>query len=97
MKLKINSREYEIRYSLRMFFHYEKITGEMYRGETLLSNAILFWSAIVSLNKDVDMTFDEFVDALDADESLLTTFNAYLTKEIENKSSQDKKKVPKAK
>ena len=96
MKIKINDREYEIRYSLRMFFLYETITGEAYRGGTLYSNSVLLFSAIMAFNKDVDLTFEQFIDALDADESLLTTFNEYMTKEIENRSSHDKKKVPKA-
>ena len=50
MKVTIEGKEYEIKYSLRMYYTYEGITGTMFIGGTLLSISMLFFSVLVANN-----------------------------------------------
>ncbi|WP_293714430.1 hypothetical protein [uncultured Parabacteroides sp.] len=98
MKIVIDGKEYEIRYSLRMYYTYEGITGTMFTGGTLLSVSLLFYSALLASNDDFPYTFDQFVVILDEDNTPLDNFNNWLTGELEKRAPvEDKKKVPKKK
>ena len=97
MKMTIEGKEYEIKYSLRMYYTYEGITGTMFTGGTLLSISMLFFSALIANNENFPYTFDQFVGVLDEDNTLLSNFNDWLTRELEKCPAEDKKKVPKKK
>lgn len=98
MKVVIKGKEYEIAYSLRMYYAYEGITGMMFTGGTLLSISILFYSALLAKNDGFPYTLDQFFDVLDEDQTLLDNFNKWLTTELEKRTPvEDKKKVPKKK
>lgn len=98
MKIVIDGKEYEIKYSLRMYYTYEGITGTMFTGGTLLSVSLLFYSALLASNDDFPYTFDQFVVILDEDNAPLDNFNCWLTAELEKRTPvEDKKKVPKKK
>lgn len=98
MKVIIEGKEYEIKYSLRMYYTYEGITGTMFTGGTLLSISMLFFSALVANNENFPYTFDQLVGILDEDNVPLDNFNDWLTDELEKRTPvEDKKKVPKKK
>lgn len=98
MKIVIDGKEYEIKYSLRMYYTYEGITGTMFTGGTLLSVSLLFYSALLASNYDFPIEFDEFVNLLDEDETPLNAFNDWLTTELaKRRPVEDKKKAPKKK
>ena len=98
MKIVIDGKEYEIRYSLRMYYTYEGITGTMFTGGTLISVSLLLYSALLANNDDFPIEFDEFVNLLDKDVTPLNDFNDWLTTELEKRRPvEDKKKVPKKK
>lgn len=98
MKIVIENKEYEIKYSLRMYYTYEGITGTMFTGGTLLSVSLLFYSALLASNDDFPCTFAQLVSILDEDNTPLENFNDWLTAELEKRTPlEDKKKVPKKK
>lgn len=98
MKVTIEGKEYEIKYSLRMYYTYEGITGTMFTGGTLISVSLLLYSALLASNNDFLYTFDQFVGILDEDNTPLDNFNDWLTDELEKRTPvEDKKKVPKKK
>lgn len=98
MKVTIEGKEYEIKYSLRMYYTYEGITGTMFIGGTLLSISMLFFSVLVANNEDFPYTFDQLVNLLDEDNTPLNKFSDWLTGELEKRTPvEDKKKVPKKK
>lgn len=98
MKIIIRDKEYEILYSLRMYYTYELIAGIAFTGGTLLSMSLLFFSAILSKYKDFSYTFDEFVDVLDEDNMLLEQFIEFYTTEMGKRNPEsDKKKAKKEK
>lgn len=71
MNITIKNTEYKIKYTLRALFIFEQITGKSFNIETLLDNYIFFYSMILANNDDV-LTWDEFIDALDSDPTILT-------------------------
>lgn len=84
MKVTINNKEYKIKYTLRALFIFEQITGKSFNLETLLDNYIFFYSIIVANNDDV-LTWDEFIDALDNDPTILTQ----ISKAVEQAQMKD--------
>lgn len=76
----INGRDYEIRSSLRSLFLFEEITKRPFRVETLLDNYLYFYCVLLACNKDVDLTWNEFIDAIDADPGIFEKMNESLAK-----------------
>lgn len=70
----INNKEYKIKYTIRALFIYEQITGHSFEGKTLMDNYILFYSMLVANNQDDFLKWDEFIDALDENPSLIQNF-----------------------
>lgn len=71
----INGKECKIKYTLRALFIFEQITGKSFRIESLLDNYLLFYSMILACNNDNVPTWDEFIDALDEDPTILKDMN----------------------
>ena len=74
--IKINGKEYNIKYTIRALFIFEQITKRPFSIKTLLDNYIFFYSMILANNKDNILDWDEFIDALDSDSSLLQELTA---------------------
>lgn len=76
-QITINGTEYNIKYTLRSLFIFEQITGKPFKIENLLDNYIFFYSMLLACNSEKEniITWDEFIDALDADPTLFTKIN----------------------
>lgn len=96
--IKINGKDYNIKYTIRALFIFEQITKRPFSIKTLLDNYIFFYSMILANNKDNILDWDEFIDALDSDSSLLqelTSINEEALKKDElfdDDSKEDEKK-----
>lgn len=96
MKIVIENAEYEIKYSLRMYYIYESITGKAFEGNTIFSLSLLFFSALLANNKEFPYDFDQFVDVLDKDETPLNLFSEWFLSEMGKRAPDtDKKKAQK--
>lgn len=82
MKVRIKEQEVELRYSMRSLFMYEKIVGQ-FNPKTIEEFATFFYCVLCSSNKDIDLTFDEFVDYLDEDPSKMNEFAEWLSKTMQ--------------
>ena len=81
MKVTIKGQqEVELRYSMRALFQYEKISGKSFNPKTLQDFCTFFYCVVCSSNKDLDLTFDGFVDYLDEDPSKMSDFAEWLGK-----------------
>lgn len=79
MKVTIKGQqEVTLRYSMRALFQYENITGQSFNPKTLQDFCTFFYCVLCSSNKDLDLTFDEFVDYLDEDPSKISEFAEWL-------------------
>ena len=100
-KVKINGQEYNVKYTIRALFYFEKITGKAFEIKTLQDNYILFYCMILANNPDNILEWEDFLDAVDNDPKLieqLTQINDdYLKKDnilnqVEEKRGQKKNK-----
>lgn len=66
----INGKEYKVKYTIRALFIFEQITGKAFSVKTLLDNYLFFYSMLLANNEDV-LGWEEFLDALDNDPTLL--------------------------
>lgn len=85
MKFIINGKEYTVKYTIRALFVFEQITGKPFGISTLLDNYLFFYSMILANNPDNPLSWDDFVDALDNDKSLLKQ----LSKVVEDYQKQN--------
>lgn len=77
--MKINGKEIKLKYTFRALMIYEKITGESFSGKGISEILIYFYSTIIASNKDLTLTFEDFLDWLDDNPTALNDFTEWLT------------------
>ena len=95
MKLNIQNKEINIKYSFKGFMAYEQITGESFKPQGLNEIITLFYSMVMTSNNDLTITFDEFIDWLDENPEQLNNFSTFLvenTKRVEALSPKNNDK-----
>ena len=80
-KIEINGKEYNLKYTVRALFLWEQITKKSFKIETLLDNYVFFYCLILANNKDNTLEWDEFIDAMDNDETLFLRMTEIIAKE----------------
>lgn len=82
MKVRIKEQqEVELRYSMRALFQYENITGQSFNPKTLQDFCTFFYCVVCSSNKDLDLTFDDFIDeVIDPNPQVMNEFAEWLSK-----------------
>lgn len=84
MKVRIKEQEITLKYSLRALFQYENITGQSFNPKTLQDFCTFFYCVLCSSNKDLDLTFDEFIDeVIDPQPEMLNQFAEWLSKTMQ--------------
>ena len=103
MRVQIKDRELEIKYTFRAMLIYEKITDKSFMPTGLYDIVMFFYSSILASDKDLILTFDEFIDWIDENPYVVGEFSEWLTASVdqqnklsatmkEKKSDSDKKK-----
>lgn len=80
--IKINGVDYKIKYTIRALFIFEQITGKPFQLNSLLDNYIFFYS-MIRANNDTDLKWDDFLDAIDNDNSLFLQMSEVIVEESE--------------
>lgn len=75
----INGAEYTVRKATRAYFYFEEITGKPFSLETMLDNYLFIYCILLACNPDTPLQWDDFMDAVDRDDSLITDINSILT------------------
>ncbi len=79
MKVKIKEQEITLKYSLRSLFLYERKSGESFNPRNIEQFCLYFYCVVCSSNKDLDITFDEFIDeVIDPQPELMSAFAEWL-------------------
>lgn len=79
MKVTIKEQEVTLRYSMRSLFMYENITGQSFNPKTLQDFCTFFYCVVCSSNKDLDLTFDDFIDeVIDPNPQVMNEFAEWL-------------------
>lgn len=96
--IKIKNTDYAVKQTIRSIFLFEQITGKTFEVQTTLDNYLYFYCILLANNPDF-ISWDEFIDELDADPTILLNLTKILTQqqsldEILNpdEDTQDKKK-----
>ncbi len=83
MKVSINGIVVELKYTMRSLMIYEKIYGKTFQPEGLSEMLVYFYSTILASDKNIKLTFNEFIDYIDENPNLLNDFATWLGKATE--------------
>lgn len=86
MIIKIKNTEVELKNKMRSLLIYEQIANKAFNPTTVTDMILYFYSTILACKPDIDLTFNEFMDIVDEDPNLFTSFQQWLTKESEKNS-----------
>lgn len=98
MKINIKDKEIELKKTFRSYIIFESITDKIFAPKTMSDVATYFYSVVLASDRNLELTFDEFIDWLDENDNALNDFEQWLT-EISKVDSQfqSKKKEKKTK
>lgn len=87
MKVKIKEQEITLKYSLRSLFLYERKTGESFSPRNIEQFCLYFYCVVCSSNKDLDLTFDDFIDeVIDPNPQVMNEFAEWLNSVMQKSS-----------
>lgn len=78
MKIKINDKEIELKYSFRAIIMWEQIQEKPFQPVTASDVMIYMYCIVCSSDKTVKITFDEFLDYLDANPKVIEDFTRWI-------------------
>ena len=93
MEVTIKGKTYEMRYTFRAMLIYEKITDKSFSPLGLSDVLMFFYGTILAVDKDIEFSFDEFLDFCDENPNLVAEFADWLTRVIKQKAAKTKKKI----
>ena len=94
----IKDKEYKLKYTLRALFIYEQITGKVFRLQTITDEYLFLYCVLAANNPDMNLTFDDLIDAIDEDVNIMIQFQEFMKSELEKQNifitntTDDKKK-----
>lgn len=78
MKIKINDKEIELKYSFRAIIMWEQIQEKPFQPVSASDVMVYMYCILCSSDKSVKITFDEFLDYLDANPSVIEEFTKWI-------------------
>lgn len=101
MKITLKEKEIELKYTFRSLMIYEQITGATFQPKGITEIMFYFYSTILASAKDLELTFDEFIEWNDENPNLINDFskwvndivtkNNFITSNNESKEEDPKK------
>ena len=86
MNVTIHNREINLRYSFRAMMIYEKITGTSFNPKGITEIMIYFYSTILASDKDISLTFEEFMNWVDENPTVFNEYSVWLTSTLTKNS-----------
>ena len=96
MNIKINDRDITLKYSMRAIMLYEAIQKKPFAPESTTDVLVFLYCVLMGSAKDLDLDFNNFLDIVDDNPSILVDFSEWLTSEISKNntlSPEEEKKV----
>ena len=95
----INGKEYKIKYGIRAMLIAEQITQKPFSLDNMNEQLVFLYSCLLAADNELSMTYEEFLDAVDDDLSIIIRFGEYLAEQQkkeknilkENKSKKKKR------
>ena len=82
----IKNKEYKLKYTLRALFIYEQITGKMFNLQTLTDEYLFFYCILAANNPEMNLTFDDLIDAIDEEPNIMIQFQEFMKSELEKQN-----------
>ena len=82
----IKDKEYKLKYTLRALFIYEQITGKVFSMQTITDEYLFFYCVLAANNPDMNLTFDDLIDAIDEDVNIMIQFQEFMKSELEKQN-----------
>lgn len=80
MTIKIKDKEYKIKQTIRAIFLWEQISEKQFEIKNTLDNYLYFYCILLANNPDF-LGWDEFIDLLDEDPTILIQLSKKLTEQ----------------
>lgn len=95
MIINVKGKDVTLKYSFRAMLMYENIKNESFSPKTLTDVLIFMLCVIVSSDKSIQLNFDDLLDMIDENPSIVEEFSNWLTNEVNKQAllSQDKEVV----
>lgn len=90
MKITIKGNEVDIKGTVRAMMMYENIKGESFQPTSTENIITYMYCCVVSATKDYSLSFDEFLDIIDEDMTIVNDFVAWLIAQAENQNKLKK-------
>lgn len=98
MKVTLNEKEYEMKYSFRALMIYENIMGKSFNPTGLTDIIVFFYATVLAVAKGDIIKYDDFLDWLDEHPDEMNNFsewlmdalglNGFLTPEVKEKKEK---------
>ncbi len=82
MTIKIKETDYKLKQTIRALFLWEQITGRQFEIKSTLDNYLYFYCLLLANNPDF-MSWDDFINELDNDPTILMQISKILTNQNE--------------
>lgn len=89
--IKIGNQEYNLKYTIRALFVYERLTGKSYTPGELMNDYLLLYSILLAVNENFNMKFNDFIDLCDKDPSVFCEFKKWFITVLEQRISLQNK------
>lgn len=87
MKIVIKEQEIELKYSFRSLMVYEQILGKTFEPKGLTEILTFMYCIIITSKKDLQFTYDEFLDLIDEKPGIIKDFSEWLTGAVQRNAS----------
>lgn len=77
-KVKIGKKYFNVKKTIRSLFIFEQITKRPFSVNSMLDNYLLIYCAVIANNPDADLSWEQFIDELDKDNTLMQRLNEAL-------------------
>ena len=77
----INGKEYPIKYGIRSMLIQEQITQKPFSLDNMNEQLVFLYSCLLAADNELTMSYEEFLDAIDEDMSIIIRFGQYLAEQ----------------
>lgn len=82
MKVKVNEREIELKWTFRALLIYEQLTNSTFEPKTLGDIVNFLFCIILGSDRDLKISFDDFLDWLDENPNAINEFAQWIEGEL---------------
>ena len=97
MDIIVNDKKITLKKSFRSLIAYEKAKGEIFNPTTITDIILYLYCVIISSDDNVELSFDEFIDYIDNNPSIISEFSEWMARQDAQDAKFSKKKVTRKK